>query len=68
MYQFLKDAVKPSSYVTMYHASISDETKEAVYADFVSGNLCLVSTNALGMVGLIQKFLFRGWIFQTYRL
>ena len=43
-----------SSYVTMYHASISDETKEAVYSAFVSGRLCcLVSTIAFGMVACL---------------
>ena len=37
----------------MYHASISDETKEAIYSAFVSGRLCcLVSTIAFGMVGM----------------
>ena len=48
MYEYLKVASK-STYVTMYHASISDETKEAV---FVYGRLCcLVSTIAFRMVG-----------------
>ena len=52
MYQYLKISSK-SAYVTMYHASISDETKEHVYTSFVSGRLCvLVSTIAFGMVGL----------------
>ena len=51
MYEYLKVASK-STYVTMYHASISDETKEAVYSAFASGRLCcLVSTIAFGMVG-----------------
>ena len=51
VYEYLKVASK-SSYVTMYHASISDETKDAVYSAFVSGRLCcLVSTIAFGMVG-----------------
>ena len=51
VYEYLK-VVSKSSYVTMYHASISDETKEAVYSAFVSGCLyCLVSTIAFGMVG-----------------
>ena len=52
VYQYLKVAAKLPYYVTMYHASISDETKEAVYSDFVSGRVCcLVSTIAFGMVG-----------------
>ena len=52
VYEYLKAASKSSSYVTMYHASISDETKGAVYSAFISGRLCcLVSTIAFGMVG-----------------
>ena len=39
VYQYLKVAAKLPYYVTMYHASISDETKEAVYSDFVSGRV-----------------------------
>ena len=36
----------------MYHASISNETKGAVYSAFISGRLCcLVSTIAFAMVG-----------------
>ena len=51
VYQYLKVSLK-SAYVTMYHASKSDETKEHVYASFVSGCLCvLVSTIAFGVVG-----------------
>lgn len=47
----MKCAAKAPACVTMYHASLSDETKEAIYSKFVSGNLCcVVSTIAFGMV------------------
>lgn len=53
VYQYLKVSSK-SAYITMYQASISDETKEHVFSLFVSGCLCvLVSTIAFGMVGLL---------------
>lgn len=52
VYQFLKSASKTQ--VTMYHASLSNETKEAVYSKFVAGSLsCVVSTIAFGMVRLL---------------
>ena len=59
VYQYLKVASKASEYVTMYHASLSDETKEAVYSSYVSGRICcLVSTIAFGMVGWSSMYLF----------
>lgn len=70
----LRRAVKSSEFVTMYHASLSEETKQHVFSVFSSAHSqlrCLVSTIAFGMVGFLHSFVidasvlsFRGWIFQ----
>ena len=53
IYQFLRKVAKSRSYVSMFHASLTEETKRAVYDDFTSHSSqlrCLVGTIAFGMV------------------
>lgn len=53
VYDHLKSAAKSASFINVYHASLSDETKEHVYHSFscVGSQLrCLISTVAFGMV------------------
>ena len=53
IYQFLRKAAKSRAYVSMFHASLTDETKRAVYHNFTSESsplCCLVGTVAFGMV------------------
>lgn len=55
VYGFLISTAFSSSYVGMYHASLTHFTKERIRADF-QGNTnlrCLVATVAFGMVGII---------------
>ena len=55
VYFHLKHAVKSTKFVTMYHASLSSETRyhvSSVFSSVESQLRCLVSTIAFGMVRL----------------
>ena len=57
MYDQLKSVAKSDTWISVYHASLSDETKEHVYNLFsrVGSELrCVISTVAFGMVRVRQ--------------
>jgi superfamily II DNA helicase RecQ len=57
IYQYLKKVAKFHSYVGMFHASLKEETKRAVYDHFISPSSplrCLLVTIAFGMVSTVS--------------